>query len=55
VTLEEARRFALRECGQLPDAIRQLEKAPVPYRVDVSGALVKELDVIRQRLKAMSA
>jgi nicotinate phosphoribosyltransferase len=51
VTLEEARRHALAEQKRLPESLRQLKRAAVPYPVEVSAALARESDALRRALE----
>ncbi|MBX6313015.1 MAG: nicotinate phosphoribosyltransferase [Isosphaeraceae bacterium] len=52
VGLEEARAHARCELERLPEAVRSLAAAEVPYRVDVSAALRADLDALRRALEA---
>jgi nicotinate phosphoribosyltransferase len=51
VTLEEARRYARAEQNRLPESLRQLKQAAVPYPVEVSAALARESDALRRALE----
>ncbi|MGE5194576.1 MAG: nicotinate phosphoribosyltransferase [Deltaproteobacteria bacterium] len=51
VKLEEARRHALSEQDRLPDTLRQLNRAAVPYPIEVSGALNRDLESLRHALE----
>jgi nicotinate phosphoribosyltransferase len=52
VSLDDARRHALRERDRLPDAVRRLEPVIAPYPVETSDALVTDLEVFRMSLKS---
>ncbi len=52
VTLENSRRHALSEQSRLPDSLRQLKRAAVPYPVEVSAALNRDLESLRHSLEA---
>jgi nicotinate phosphoribosyltransferase len=50
VSLEEARRHALRERRRLPEDLRRLDPARKSYSVEVSAALERELEAVRRRI-----
>jgi nicotinate phosphoribosyltransferase len=50
VTLEDARRHALRERERLPDALRRLQPADKPYPVEIADSLKKDLETVRRAL-----
>ncbi|MBV8557584.1 MAG: nicotinate phosphoribosyltransferase [Planctomycetaceae bacterium] len=52
VSLEEARVHARRELERLPEALRSLAPAEVPYRVEISSALQADHDALRRTLEA---
>ena len=52
VSLEEARVHARRELEQLPEVLRSLAPAEVPYRVEISPALQADHDALRRTLEA---
>ena len=52
VSLEEARVHARRELEQLPEVLRSLAPAEVPFRVDVSPTLQADRDALRRALEA---
>jgi nicotinate phosphoribosyltransferase len=52
VTLEEVRRYAHAQLDCLPESLRQLPRAAVPYPIDVSDALHDDCETLRQGLEA---
>ncbi|MBV8265235.1 MAG: nicotinate phosphoribosyltransferase [Planctomycetaceae bacterium] len=52
VSLEEARVHARRELERLPEVLRSLAPAEVPYRVEISPALQADHDALRRTLEA---
>jgi nicotinate phosphoribosyltransferase len=52
VGLEEARAQARGELERLPEALRSLASAAVPYRVEISPALQADHEALRRTLEA---
>jgi nicotinate phosphoribosyltransferase len=52
VGLEKARAQARGELERLPEALRSLAPAEVPYRVEISSALQADHDALRRTLEA---
>jgi nicotinate phosphoribosyltransferase len=55
VSLENSRRHALHEHQRLPEPLRDLKPASTPYPVEVSDALKRDLQTLRQKLEASGA
>jgi hypothetical protein len=50
-TLEEAREHACRERERLPESLRSLDQAAVPYTVEISAALKRDLESYRKQFE----
>jgi nicotinate phosphoribosyltransferase len=54
ISLADARRHAVREQEQLPDALRRLDRSEPPYPVEVSPALQRDFESIFQLIQIRS-
>jgi nicotinate phosphoribosyltransferase len=52
-TLDDARARTKTEVDRLPAALRAIQPASQPYRVDVSDALARDLESVRRRAQAL--